>query len=93
MPLYSLHQLPIGVCAFVDSLRTCDPAMRRRLLDMGLTQGAKVTCMFESFQKDPRAYLIRGAVIALRREEAEKIAILIKEDRRDEHEKSHSGTI
>ncbi len=81
MTPYSLVQLPIGVFAFVDSLCTCDPAMRRRLLDMGFTQGASVMCLFESFKKDPRAYLIRGAVVALRREEAEKIAILIKEDR------------
>ena len=88
MPPYTLHQAPIGASTFVDQLLTPDKAMRRRLLDMGLTQGAKVLCLFESFKKDPRAYLIRGAVVALRREEAEKIAIIIKEDRRDGHEQN-----
>jgi len=71
----TLQQLPVGTPASVCALLHTDCATRRRLLDIGLTQGAKITCLFESPPKDPRAYLIRGAVIALRAEEAENTTV------------------
>ena len=48
-------------------------SMRRRLMDMGLTPGAKVICLHRSPAGDPVAYFIRGAVIALRKEDTGKI--------------------
>ncbi|MCI5750891.1 MAG: FeoA family protein [Oscillospiraceae bacterium] len=50
-------------------------AMRRRLHDIGLIEGTEVLCLNRSPSGDPTAYLIRGAVIALRREETEKILV------------------
>lgn len=50
-------------------------AMRRRLLDIGLTEGAEVECIGRSPAGDPTAYLIRGAVIAIRSEDAREIVI------------------
>ena len=41
-------------------------AMRRRLLDMGLTENTGVECLGRSPGGDPAAFLIRGAVIAIR---------------------------
>ncbi len=41
-------------------------AMRRRLLDIGLAEGTVVECVGKSPMGDPRAYLICGAVIAIR---------------------------
>jgi ferrous iron transport protein A len=41
--------------------------MRRRLLDLGLVPGAEVRCMGRSPAGDPSAFLICGAVIAIRR--------------------------
>ena len=49
--------------------------MRRRILDIGITVGSKIESLFASPFGEPVAYLIRGAVIALRREESEKIAV------------------
>ena len=49
--------------------------MRRRLQDMGLIEGTKVECIGVSPLGDPAAYLIRGAVVALRKSDAEGIAI------------------
>ena len=49
--------------------------MRRRLLDIGLIPGTRVECVGKSPLGDPAAYLIRGAVIALRSEDAENIQI------------------
>ncbi len=40
--------------------------MQRRLLDLGMIVGTPVTCLGRSPGGDPAAYLIRGAVIALR---------------------------
>ena len=41
-------------------------SMRRRLLDLGLVEHTDVECLDRSPGGDPAAYLIRGAVIALR---------------------------
>lgn len=49
--------------------------MRRRILDIGITVGSKIESLFASPFGEPVAYGIRGAVIALRREESEKIAV------------------
>jgi Fe2+ transport system protein FeoA len=43
---------------------------RRRLLDLGLTPGAKITAEYASFLGDPMAFRVRGSLIALRREQA-----------------------
>ena len=45
-------------------------AMARRLADLGLLPGAAVFCTALAPAGDPAAYLIRGAVIALRRKDA-----------------------
>ncbi len=39
-------------------------------MDIGLTGGARVKYLFSAPSGEPRAYLIRGAVIALRLEDA-----------------------
>jgi len=44
--------------------------MRRRLMDIGLVEGTQVMCVQQAPSGDPVAYGIRGAVIALRREDA-----------------------
>jgi len=49
--------------------------MRRRMLDLGLICGTNVEALQKSPSGDPIAYAIRGAVIALRSEEASKILV------------------
>lgn len=72
-----LSQLPKGKRGIVtECLLTGD--MRRRLQDIGLIEGTIVQCVGISPLKDPAAYLIRGAVIALRCEDAKKIVIEIE---------------
>ena len=67
-----LSALPIDGQACVSTL---DPAcpMRRRLLDLGFTQGAQARCLYQSPWGDPRAYWVRGAVVALRNADAAQI--------------------
>lgn len=75
MTLDALHE---GECARVTVL-LIQGAMRRRLLDIGLTPGTRVKCELESPSGDPAAYRVRGALIALRRVDAEQV--LVEPDR------------
>ncbi len=70
----NLAELDVGERARVAGLYI-DGGMRRRLLDIGLTKGATVECVGKSPLGDPTAFLIRGAVIAIRREDCKKILI------------------
>lgn len=47
----------------------------RRLQDLGLVCGTPVECLMKSPLGDPTAYLIRGAVIALRDDDAKFVII------------------
>lgn len=49
--------------------------MKRRLQDMGLVDGAGVECIHKSPLGDPKAYLIKGAVIAIRNEDSVRIRV------------------
>ena len=50
-------------------------AMRRRLQDIGLIEGTTVECVQKSPAGDPVAYGIRGAIVALRAEQATAIIV------------------
>lgn len=69
-----LNSLPIGRKAKVKML-TSDGTARRRMLDLGLILDTVVEALLKSPAGDPVAYDIRGAVIALRSEEASKIMV------------------
>lgn len=69
-----LCSLAAGQTATVTRL-TADSSIRRRLQDIGLTQGTRVECIQTSPLGDPTAFLIRGAVIALRREDARHVLV------------------
>lgn len=70
----SLNTLPEGSRARVTSLLSTG-SMRRRLQDIGLIEGTNVQCLQKSPSGDPIAYLIRGAVIALRSEDSRNILV------------------
>lgn len=53
----------------------CQGPQRRRLLDLGVVPGTEITPELVSGGGDPVAYRIRGALIALRREQADWIEI------------------
>lgn len=79
----SLDTLNVGQYATVISLNN-KGSIRRRLLDIGLTENAKIKCVGKSPWGDPCAYLIRGAVIAIRKDDSAKI-IVCKLRRGDEN--------
>lgn len=66
-----LNQLKKGDSAEVISIsRGCRGAQRRRLMDLGILPGTKITANLKSPSGDPTAYEVRGALIALRQEQA-----------------------
>ena len=50
---------------------------RRRMMDLGILPGARIEIAMTNPLGDPTAYLIRGAVIALRKEQAQMIQITL----------------
>lgn len=76
-PVITLDRLERGIPAVVNALRT-QGAMRRRLMDIGLTPGTEVCALYRSCSGDPTAYGFRGAVIALRREDAKSVLVRVK---------------
>lgn len=74
--LCRLSDLPIGGKAVIHKLApSCTGAERSRLLDLGLVPGTRIECRFASPFGSPRSYDIRGALIALRNNQADRILI------------------
>lgn len=75
-PVRSLSSLKQGRGAVIHGL---DQGLRgfhrRRLLDLGLTPGTPIRAERVSMFRDPKAYRVRGSLIALRREQADKVLI------------------
>ena len=59
----------------VEISRACQGTERRRLLDLGLVRGTEITPELVSATGDPVAYMIRGALIALRSTQASRIRV------------------
>lgn len=72
--IQSLNDIKPGQRAHVKEL-TSTGSIRRRLLDIGLVEDTEVECLGKSPMGDPCAYLIRGAVIAIRSEDCRDILV------------------
>ena len=71
----SMSSLKIGESAVISALYNKGD-IRRRLMDIGFTEGTQVKCIGKSPLGDPVAYLVKGAVIALRREDSSQILVI-----------------
>ena len=72
----TLLDVPVGESARVVGISpACKGSQRRRLLDLGIVRGTDVETAFRSAGGDPIAYRIRGALIALRREQASWVRV------------------
>ena len=71
-----LYELGLGDSAEVLSISPAiRGAQRRRLMDMGFLPGTKINVNLKSPSGDPTAYKVRGALIALRKEQATHITV------------------
>ena len=75
----TLADLPLGQSGVVEAL-ALQGLERRRMMDLGLTPGARVTAEFRSPLGDPVSYRVRGALIALRRGQAQQIELDIADN-------------
>ena len=57
---------------------TATDDLRRRFLDLGMVNKTKIMPIFKSPTGDSRAYEVRGSIIALRKEDANKIIVNYK---------------
>jgi Fe2+ transport system protein FeoA len=70
----TLKELGIGKSGLVLAVN-CEKVLRRRLLEMGITPRTTVTVKKAAPMGDPIELLLRGYVLSLRLEDAEKITV------------------
>lgn len=76
---FTMDKLEIGQSATVLKINTVGN-MRRRFIDLGLIESTVIQCVGKSPAGDPKAYLIKGAVIAIRQEDTKGIDIKLLEN-------------
>ncbi len=75
-PFETLSALRPGEAgAVLEISPVCQGPQRRRLLDLGVVPGTVITAELEGAMRDPVAYRIRGALIALRDQQADWIRV------------------
>lgn len=70
-----LSELPVGTIAEVRALLG-GGMTHMRLLDLGIVPGTRLQVVRRSPLGDPTAFLVRGALIALRRQDAATILVV-----------------
>ena len=70
----TLNELNLNDTGFIKELK-CSDGVKRRLLDLGLIEGTKITPIFVSPSGDPTAFEVRGSIIAIRIEDTKLIFI------------------
>ena len=73
-----LYSLKPGEWGEVKSCKDNGRNITDRLRDLGLCEGEKVKCVMVSPLGDPAAYLIKGSVIALRREDSGTVEVFLE---------------
>lgn len=74
--LITLNDLPINTKGYINNL-SCTGNIRRRLLDLGLVKNSSIIPVLISPSGDPRAFEVRGSLIAIRKEDANLIYIYL----------------
>jgi len=73
--MLKLDNVSIGDYVIVEDLSSTG-MLRERMLALGLTKGATIEVVRKGPSGDPTVYNIRGAMIALRKEEASLISVI-----------------
>ncbi len=67
-----LCDLSPGESGVISGLDSCGD-MRRRLIDLGFAEKSRVSCVLEAPLGDPKAFMIKNTVIALREDDSKDI--------------------
>ncbi len=74
--IITLDKLSMNKQAQIEQIE-CTGKLKRRLLDLGFIKGTTIVPILISPSKDPRAYAIRGSTIAIRKEDAKSIKVIV----------------
>ena len=74
---FALNSLKSNEKALIRSI-SIEGEMHDRLRDFGFCEGARITYLFSAAFGDPRAYLVRDTVIALRNSDAAQIECVLE---------------
>jgi len=75
-PFVTLASVKPGQTAVVTAIsRACRGQQRRRIMDLGIVPGTRITPELDSLTGNPRAYQVRGTLVALRKEQADQIFV------------------
>ena len=69
-----LSDMQIGDKGVIKKLNV-NENIKRRLQDLGLIEKTYIECILKSPFNDPSAYLVRGALIAIRKEDGKNIEV------------------
>lgn len=70
-----LNEISVGKFAIVKGVSSTE-LLRERMLALGLIKGTRIEVVRRGPSGDPTIYYIRGAMIALRKEEAAFISVI-----------------
>lgn len=74
LPLTKLKLRSTGIIKEIN----CKSNIKRRLLDLGLIPNTPITPILKSISGDPIAYEVRNIILAIRKQDAEKIMVFAK---------------
>lgn len=75
MKLDTLNNLNINEEALIV-LNAIKTPNKKNIINLGVTEGSKIKCLYRSPFKDPTAYEIKNTILAIREEDSKNIMIL-----------------
>lgn len=69
-----LNMLPIEQAGIISSIK-CKDSIINRIYDMGILENTVIMPLYRSPFGDPTAYLVKNAVIALRKKDSKYITV------------------
>lgn len=77
METMSLTALELNQTGYIKEIN-CNASIKRRLLDLGLVPNTPITPIMKSVAGDPIAYEVRKIILAIRKQDADKIIVFAK---------------
>ena len=77
METIPLSKLEINSTGIIKEIN-CSSNIKRRLLDLGLIPNTPITPIMKSVAGDPIAYEVRNIILAIRKQDADKIIVFAK---------------
>lgn len=79
MKIDTLNNLNIDESAYIieNNIKTSN---KQNIINLGLTENSKITCLYKSTLNDPTAYLVKNVILAIREEDSKHILIMKKDE-------------